>query len=201
METLELKDIRGMRYCEILLVYDHGIDIFNTSASKGCPEDKWQGMDTAALAKEYGAQKVLLNGPKFWAPDEQTFQLGETKTFGGIDARYGATLPLATSGSGEGDPYTGFTSSKKQTMVFNKGLPVYELIDSEGYSYILNAYGAGVTDGDPANLAQQLSLADGWSFRVTMPTEDLIVAAPEDGPTHMVGDDMHQYYTRVDAEK
>ncbi len=196
METLTLSEIRGMRYCEFLLVFDHGIDVYNTSASDGCPEDKWAVMDTAALAKELGAKKVLLNGPKFWAMDEQEFQLGETKTLGGIDARYGATLPLATVGSGEGDAYTGFTSSKKQTMVFKAGRPVYELIGPEGYAYILNAYGGAVKDGDPANLKDQLSPADGWSFRVATPAENLIVAAPEGIPTQMVGDDMKQYYTR-----
>ncbi|WP_068115317.1 hypothetical protein [Tropicimonas marinistellae] len=200
LEPVELSDMRGMRYCEVLLIYEEDVVIYNTSASDGCPEDRWQAMDTAALASENGAKAAQLNGPKFWATDGQTLLFGDTKSFGGIEARYAATLPISALGTGEGaDPYVGFTSSKKQTMVFNADRPIYELIDPDGNAYILNAYGPKVKDGDPANLADQLSPAEGWSFRISTPTEDLVIAAPEDEPTHMVGDDLRQYYTRYDA--
>ncbi|PRY26260.1 hypothetical protein CLV78_101355 [Aliiruegeria haliotis] len=197
MEEFYLKDARGMRYCEIGLIFDHGADIYNTSASAGCPEDKWQALDVDALAEEHGARGAFLNGPKFWATDEQTINLAETKSFGGIEARYGATLPAeALAESESAQAYAGFTSTKKQTLIFKAGRPVYELVDPEGNTYILNAYGAEVKDGDPANLASQLSPAEGWSFRVVTPEEDLIVQPPAEGLTQMVGDDMHQYYTR-----
>lgn len=196
-EPVTLTDIRGMRYCEFLLIFDDRVVIYNTSASNGCPEDKWQAMDAAALASENGANSAQLNGPKFWAMDSQTVNFGETKTFGGIDARYGATLPLSAVGSGEGsDPYKPFTSAKTQTMTFKAGIPVYELVDADGYAYVLNAYGAHVKDGDPANLSEQLSPAEGWSFRVTTPTDDLTIEGSSDAPVNMVGDDLHQYYTR-----
>ncbi len=129
--------------------------------------------------------------------DEQTIGMGETKNFAGIDARYAATLPLSALGSGEGAaPYSPYTSAKLQTMVFKAGSPVYELVDSDGNTYALNAYGAEVRDGDPANLADQLSTADGWSFRLTTRTDDLTIEGSTDEPVQMVGDDMHQYYTR-----
>lgn len=199
MEPVELTDIRQMRYCEFLLIFDDRVDIYNTSANDGCPEDKWQKLDTAELAKDHGAKAAQLNGPKFWTMDEQTIRLGDTKTFGGIDARYAASLPTtALSGEQGSKPYTGFTSSKKQTMVFKAGLPIYELVDAEGNAYILNAYGPNVRDGDPANLIDQLKPAEGWTYRVTTPEQDLVVAAPSDSPTHMVGDDMHQYYTKLE---
>jgi|GEM_PF-4926473 len=201
MEDIRLDGIRGMRFCEFLLVYDHGVDIYNTSASDGCPEDKWSALDTAAIAAEHGAKAAQLNGPKFWAPDSQTFLLGETKSFGGIEARYGATLPLSALGADKGsDAYVPFTSSKKQTLVFKAGQPVYQLVDPEGYAYALNAYGNTVTSGDPADLSGQLSVPEGWSFRVLVPEEDLIAAPPKDGPTNMVGDDLHQYYTRIETK-
>ena len=95
METITLKDIRGMRYCEMLLIYDDRVEIYNTSANDGCPADKWQAMDVAEIADNHGAKAAQLNGPKFWVADDQTIELGETKTIGGIDARYGATLPVS----------------------------------------------------------------------------------------------------------
>lgn len=200
MEQITLTGIRDMRYCEFLLIYEDRVDIYNTSASDGCPAELWQSMDVAELAKTHGATRAQLNGPKFWAPDEQTIEFGGAKDFGGIEARYGATLPLSALGASEGSaPYTRFTSSKKQAFVFKAGLPVYELVDPDGNSYVLNAYGAQVRDGDPANLAEQLSPAEGWSFRVSTPSRDLIVEAATDAdPVQMVGDDMHQYYTLLE---
>mgnify|MGYP007022325779 CR=1 FL=1 len=200
MESVTLNDIRGMRFCEILLVFDDRVDIYNTSASNDCPADKWSAMDVTAIAANHGAKAAQLNGPKFWAADGQTVEFAETKTFGGIDARYAASLPATALGGSEGtNAYAHFTSSKKQTLVFKAGQPIYELVDSDGNTYALNAYGPNVQGGDPANLAEQLKPADGWSFRVSTPTEDVVIAASTDGPVNMVGDDMHQYYTRFGA--
>ena len=78
MESVTVRDIRGMRYCEFLLVFEDRVDVYNTTASNGCPDEAWQAMDTAAIAAEFGAGKVQLNGPKFWAADDQTLVLGET---------------------------------------------------------------------------------------------------------------------------
>jgi hypothetical protein len=196
VDLVKLTDIRGMRYCEFLLIFDDHVTIYNTSASNGCPEDKWKAIDVASVAANNGASKAQLNGPHFWAMDEQTVGFGETKTFGGIDARYVATLPLSALGSGEGsDPYKTYTSAKLQTMIFKAGSPVYELVDSGGNTYILNAYGDKVRGGDPANLADQLSPAEGWNFRVSTPTDDLTIEGTDKTPVHMVGDDLHQYYT------
>lgn len=200
MEQLTLTDIRGMKFCEFILIYEDRVEIFNTSASAGCPEDLWNALNTAELAKAHGASVAQLNGPKFWAMDEQTISMGETKNFAGIDARYAATLPLAALGSGKGaDPYSPYTSAKTQTMVFKAGRLVYELVDSDGNTYALNAYGAKVRDGDPANLVEQLSTPNGWSARMISPTGDLIIEGSTDAPVQMVGDDLHQYYTRYDS--
>lgn len=201
MESITLNDIRGMRYCEFLLVFDDHVDIYNTSDSAGCPENLFKAIDVTKLAADHGANKAQLNGPHFWAMDDQTLGMGQTKTFGGIDAKYAATLPLSALGSGKGaDPYKPYVSAKDQTMVFKAGSPVYELVDSGGNAYILNAYGAEVTDGDPANLADQLKPAEGWSFKVSTPAEDLTIEGSTDKPVQMVGDDLHQYYTLTGTE-
>jgi len=201
VEPVTLQDMRGMRFCEFLLIFDGWVDIYNTSASNGCPENTFSALDTAAIATAHGANAAQLNGPKYWAMDEQTLGLGETKTFGGIDARYAATLPLAALGSGKGaDPYKPYTSAKLQTMVFEAGRPIYELVGPDGSRYVLNAYGAAVAGGDPAGLADQLAPAEGWRFRVTTPDEDLTIEGTSATPVDMVGDDMHQYYTRFASE-
>ena len=200
VQNVTLTDMRGMVFCEFLLISDTDVTIYNTSANGKCDLDTFAKLDTGEIAKEHGAKAAQLNGPKYWIMDEQTLGLGETKSFGGIEARYAATLPLSALGSGEGsDPYKPYVSAKQQAMTFKAGQPVYELVDGSGQVYVLNAYGAAVRNGDPANLADQLKPAEGWTFRVSTPTEDLTILGSSDAPVSMVGDDMHQYYTRIDT--
>jgi len=195
-ESVTITDIRGMRFCEFLLIYEDRVEIFNTSASAGCPVKIWDSLNVDELAKAHGATKAQLNGPKFWAADEQKLGLGATKNFGGIEARYGATLPLQALGSGEGSaPYAPYVTRKEQKLIYRKGQPVYELVDRDGNAFVLNAYGPEVKDGDPANLADQLSPAEGWTFRVRVLDEDLVKIHKGDTPSKMVGDDFHQYYS------
>ncbi|NDR58153.1 hypothetical protein [Aliiruegeria sabulilitoris] len=202
VEAVTISDIRGMRFCEVLLIFEDRVEIYNTSASAGCPEETWEKLDTAAIAEDHGAKAAQLNGPHFWTMDAQTVGLGAEADFGGIAARYGATLPLSALGAGKGaDPYKPYTSAKLQTFLFEAGKPVYELVDAAGNTYILNAYGNEVKDGDPANLAEQLSPAEGWHFRTQILEQDMTLAGTADTPVDMVGDDLHQYYTRLRGDE
>ncbi|MDJ0994041.1 MAG: hypothetical protein QNI90_10730 [Dinoroseobacter sp.] len=197
IDEISLQDMRGMRYCEFVLVFEDRLMIYNTTNSAaGCPGELWDKLDTNALAEEHGAKAVQLNGPKFWATDAQTLGFGGTKTFGGIEAGYAATLPMSALGSGEGaDPYVPFTTKKDQTLVYKAGQPVYEVVDPDGRAYVLNAFSSVVKDGDPANLADQLTPGDGWTFRVRVPEEDLVIVHTSEVPKKMVGDDLRNYYS------
>ena len=195
-ENISLTGIRGMVFCEFLLISETVVTIYNTSANGECDLDAFAALDPAKLALEYGVQAAQLNGPKYWIMDEQTLGLGEAKTFGGIEARYAATLPLAALGKGEGaDPYAPYVTQKEQRMVYHADKPVYELVDKDGNSFVLNAYGAKVKDGNPSNLATQLNVAEGWSFGTRTLSEDLIIVQKGTVPSKMVGDDFHQYYS------
>jgi len=199
VEPVTLKDVRGMRFCEFVLIYDDRVEIYNTSASAGCPDEIWSTITPAAIATEHGAKAAQLNGPKFWAMDEQTVGFGETQTFGGIEARYAASLPTASVGSGTGaNPYAPYVTQKSQNMIFRAGNPVYELVDSDGDVFVMNAYGDKVEGGDPANLATQLTLPDGWMFRVAISDQDLVIDQKIDTPSKMVGDNFEQYYSMID---
>lgn len=199
LEDLTIKDFREMRYCEFLLIYDDQVVIYSTTGSSDCAEDKRQALDIPALAKENDAKNDQLDGPKYWAMYAQTLELGDKKSIGGTDARYAATLPISALGAGEGsDPYVGFTNSKKQTMVFEAGKPMYELVDDKGKSRVPNAYGSKVRDGDPGYLADKLSPPEGLRFEIVTPAKSVAIEASTDAPVQMVGDDLHQYYTLFD---
>ena len=201
VEEITLSGIRDMRFCEFLLVFEDRVEIYNTSASAGCPENLFAQADTAEIARIHGAKVAQLNGPKFWAMDAQTLGLGEERAFAGIEARYAATLPLAALGSGKGaDPYAPYVTQKSQTMTFLAAHPVYELTSPEGDVFVLNAYGSSVADGDPANLTRQLNLPEGWRFDIRRPDQAIIVEQNIETPSRMVGDDMEQYYSLIVAD-
>lgn len=196
MSNITLKDMRGMVFCEFLLITDKDVTIYNTSADGECDLDTFATLDPTRIAQNHGVLKAQLNGPKYWIMDEQTLGLGETRTFGGIKARYAATLPLASLGSGEGaDPYAPYVTQKEQKLVYKSGEPVYELVDQDGNAYVLNAYGAQVENADPNNLVKQLKPADGWTFRTRVLDTELVIVQKGDQLNKMVGDDLHQYYS------
>lgn len=201
VETITLTDIRGMVFCEFLLITETEVTIYNTSAGGPCDLDAFAKLEPAQIAKEHGVKMAQLNGPKYWIMDEQTLGLGETKTFGGIDARYAASLPLASLGSGEGaDPYKPYVTRKAQRMVFKAGQPVYELVDAKGNAYVMNAFGNKVPDNDPAKLAGVMPIEDGWTFRVRVPDADLVIDQKGGVDSQMVGDGFHQYYSLESAQ-
>jgi hypothetical protein len=122
--------------CAFLVVKESGIEVYNTTGLNDCLPELWNALDIEKIAKQFDAQKVQKNGPHFWIMDSQTVSFGEKASFGGIEARWAATLDTAllakeTKGS---EPYKVFTPKKTQKMVYTKGTPVYELVDPEATS-------------------------------------------------------------------
>jgi len=59
---------RNLRYGEVIPVWKKGtklyMEIYNTVYSNELPQKLWEKLDAKAMAEEYGAEKVLLNGEK-----------------------------------------------------------------------------------------------------------------------------------------
>ena len=200
-ESITLTEIRGMVFCEFLLISETDVTIYNTSADGPCDLDAFSRIDPGDLAREHGARKAQLIGPKYWSMDEPTLGLGEARNFGGIKARLAAKLPLAALGSGEGaDPYKPYVTKKAQRMVFKAGRPVYELVDAKGNIFVMNAFGDRVPDNDPARLDGVLPVPDGWTYRVRSPERDLVIDQKGDVDSSMVGDAYRQYYSLETAK-
>jgi hypothetical protein len=140
METFD--NTRNMRFGEILVVKQSGVEVYNTTGLNDCPAELWDSLDLDAIAKQFGALKVQKNGPHYWMMDSQTVSLGEKATFGGLEARWAATLDLATvqKAATGSEPYKVFTPKKTQKMVYAKGKPVYELVDPDGNVYVMQAH-------------------------------------------------------------
>jgi hypothetical protein len=199
LTEVTVTETRDLRYGEIFLVKGGYIEIYNTTGLNNCPPQLWDALDPEAIKTQFDAQAVQLNGPKFWMMDSQTLSFGETLSFGGLEARWAATLDaaLVAKQSHGTTPYTVFTPKKTQKMVYVKGRAVYELVDSDGNSYVMQAHGKEFSMESLTSLAERLKLPDGWEYRTRILTEDLVMDLGPDQIIYSVGDEFDQYYTRL----
>jgi len=86
-------------------------------------------------------------------------------------------------------------------MVYAKGKPVYELVDPEGNVYVLQAHDEQFPHELLPRLGDKLKLPKGWQYRTRALTEDLILDLGPNQTIYAVGDDLHQYYTRINKTK
>ena len=85
--SVTVTGIRDTRFGEIVVVKESSVEIYNTTGLNDCPAELWDTLDLEKIKKEQGAKAVQKNGPKFCMMDSQTLSLGETVSFGGIQAR------------------------------------------------------------------------------------------------------------------
>jgi hypothetical protein len=195
---------RDMRFGEILVVKPSGLEVYNTTGLNDCPPELWNALEPEAIAKQFGALKVQKNGPHYWMMDSQTVSLGDTVSFRGLEARWAATLdPALVQKAAHGtSPYTVFTPKKTQKMVYAQGKPVFELIDPDGNSYVLQAHDEGFPMDSLPQLGERLQkLPEGWQYRTRILTEDLVMDLGPTQTIYAVGDEFHQYYTRIPKTK
>jgi hypothetical protein len=195
---------RNMRFGEILVARKRSIEVYNTTGLNDCPAKLWDALDLEKLRKEFGALKVEKNGPHYWMMDSQTVLFGKKVSFGGLEARWVATLDpavirKAATGS---EPYKVFTPKKTQKMVYAKGKAVYELVDPDGHAYVMQAHDERFPLGSLPKLGERLKkLPKGWQYRTRTLTEDLVLDLRPDKTIYAVGDEFHQYYTRIPKTK
>jgi hypothetical protein len=204
LKAITINDTRNMRFGEILLVKKDGIEVYNTTGLNDCPADLWNGMDLDKIKKQFGAFRVQKNGPHYWMMDSQTVSFGEKESFGGLEARWVATLNLqaAQKAAKGSEPYRVFMPKKTQKMVYSKGQPVYEIVDSDGHVYVLQAHEEQFTLESLPKLGEKLKkLPEGWKFRTRNLTEDLVLDLKPDETIYAIGDEFHQYYTRIPKAK
>ena len=198
LESIKVTDLRDMRFGEILVVKESGAEVYNTTGLNDCPANLWDNMDLDKIKKETGAITVQKNGPKFWMMDSQILSLGEKASFDGLEARWAATLDLAKLQKEGAAPYEVFIPRKTQYMVYAKGKPVFELVDPDGHGYVLQARAEQFPIESLSTLGERLKqLPKGWQYRTRMLSEDLVLDLGPDKTIHAVGDEFHQYYTRI----
>jgi hypothetical protein len=200
-------DLRGTRYCEIIPVYRDGIsfnlEVYNTLGQNNCPPEVWDAIDPKALAKELGAEEVVMNGPRFWVMDRiigsgETMD-GATKVFDGLAATQRATLSLPFRDIIFGSrPYSEKTINRDTTYIYDAGKPVYEISDDKGNVYVMQTF-AEIVDkdlamDDLAGLGDRLKLPRGWSYAARVLDAEMQLTAS--GEAYLIQDELQNSYQR-----
>jgi hypothetical protein len=199
-----VKDVRGDRYCEILVGKLSGgsvhVNVYNTYGLNDCPQDQWDTVDADAIKAQEKADSVVLNGPRYWMIDAflNSSLLDDTvKTFAGIEMRLAGSIDLTFADVQAGSvPYAARTISRNTTYVFEANKLVYELVDPDGKIYDMQSFSVQNTQQTQDSLAgldKQLKLPAGWQFRTRTLTEDLQVVAV-DGKATVIQDDFDNTY-------
>jgi hypothetical protein len=196
-------NLHDARYCEILEVRgslpEVQVTVWNTIGLNRCPEAAWEGIDATALAAERGDTLVIKNGPRHFLMDSATATTGRTHTFGGIEMRKVATIPIHTAAELAQTPYTERTIKRHNTWTWNSGRRVYELLAPDGSNYVMQSYSQ---TRDPEQtiaalrtLGDRLTLPAGWSYRVRRLKRDLTLRARTQAT--VIQDDLQNTYQRL----
>ena len=177
--------VRGVRYGEVLAAFDRDgrieAEVYGTQFLNNCPQDLWDGLDAGAIAADMGALAVKLNGPRYWVLDGMGTKVHPVepvlREFSGLLTRRIAVVDLGQSPVV--GPYTEVHVDRGAVFFFDAGTPVYELVDPDGLAYVMQAYCIGVdnTMDEPglSTLGDRLSMPAGWTYRVRVLDEELIV--------------------------
>jgi hypothetical protein len=207
--TGRLAGLRGSRYGEILLITSPAgqltATVYNTTGLNDCPAATWRSLDPRELAKDFGVLAVYLNGPRFWTLDQIAANAtGEVRSFGGLDARRVAELPLPPdldpAGGPGGRSYRDITIRRDTEWIFAAGWPLYELLTPDSRTYVMQAYSHIVDDGLTLDslpaLADRLQLPEGWRYRTRTPDRDLTLRTVA-GAAHVLQDELQNTYMRL----
>lgn len=199
-------DTFGKRYGEVLLVSQTPtgpqVAVFNTYPLNDCPQDAWSALNPQGLASENGVAAALLNGPRYWLMSEivkTREDVGEKKTFGGIEMLQQATVQLSSMNPA---PYSLNKVSRRTVFVFGAGRPVFELLDPQGQRWVMQSWSQTVDPtlslSDLPELGARLQLPDGWNYRTSSLTSPLSIDTTIDD-AHVTQDNLGNTYSLAPA--
>ena len=204
------EDMRNFRYCEVIPVFKNGSDLYiEVYASIGlneCPEEAWNSLSADAIAEEYGALQVEMNGPRFWLANQTTASgssaNGKVSKFAGMQLRRAGIIEMQLSDAQESvgeERYIDNEVQRTTTFLFTAGNMVYELTSPEGEVYRMQSYSHIVDDtltiDDLETLGDRLELPEGWSYEARVLSEDSALIA--DGLAFVLNDDLMNSYQKI----
>lgn len=208
-----INNLRGERYCEIILGSDiqkasktsqahfvKPLKVYNTIGLNNCPENLWVKIDPEKIKTENGATTVKLNGPRVWVIDgmKTSALVNPTVvTFNGIEMRQAAVLELPLRFLlKRPSPYHSLEVARNTTWVYKAGKPVFELLDPKGNIFIMQSYSLEKmlqTQEDLLHLGSKLKLPKDWHFRTRVLDQDYLLT-PVNQQAVVLQDDLANTY-------
>jgi hypothetical protein len=199
-------DVRGKRYCEVLLVtLANGTGtgaVYNSYPMNDCPQTQWAALDAGTIAKDAGVPLAVLNGPRYWLMDTiKNYGPADTdtRTFGGIEMTKRANVdigPVATARV----PYTTHDVNRSVVFSFDAGTTIYELTAPDGTTYVMQTWSQQVdptlVEAGLAAIGPRLELPEGWKFSSRTLTTPLVVDTRNE-PAHVLQDDLGNSYSKL----
>ena len=177
--------MRGVRYGEVLAMFlrDTGLEaeVYGTQMLNDCPQHLWQTLDADVITKEMGAMFVKLNGPRYWVLDGFGTKVDVVepvfREFNGLNMRRIAILSLGTDFSP--GAYVERKVNRGAVFFWDAGKKVFELVNPQGVVYVMQALcisvDSNMSEQSLDTLGERLSMPEGWSYRVRVLSEELIV--------------------------
>jgi hypothetical protein len=192
-----LTDLRGNRYCEILVEYDDATEVWGTQGLNRCPQADWEQLDFKEIQLSNNANSIIANGPRYFVvngSEGMVLPEEETRFFGNIEMQKLATVKIDDTKN-----YVENFVSRDNVWVFDKGEEIYSIIDKDGNEYVMQSYSLIVDktlkESDLSNLGSKLSLPDGWKF--TSRVLDAELLAPANGMAIVIKDDLGNSYQKL----
>jgi hypothetical protein len=199
--------VRDARYCEVIPIVREGVNfvatVYNTLGLNDCPAAIWNSITEASMEKQFGAFKVLLNGPRYFLMDsivaDGATAAGKTIDAGGLALTERASIHLDLFDLRR-EPYRSRTVERETRYRYKAGSPIFMLEAPDGSRYVMQAYAQMVDHtlsyADLSGLGARLKMPAGWRYGTMVPDKDLMVGAY--GKATVVQDELENTYQKLD---
>jgi hypothetical protein len=201
------KQMRGERYCEVLLITMNAGsatgEVWNTYPLNDCPQATWETLDAKAIATENNVPIAKLNGPRYWLMNsvEKVGGVAELpkKDFGGLEMYRQATVEIGSLIEAA-KPYLPHSVNRTAAFIYDAGQRVYELTAVDGTTYVMQTYSVQndptLTEAQLTDLGGRLKLPEGWTYSSRILDEPLKVqTATTDA--HVLQDELGNSYSEL----
>ena len=182
------------------------VTVYDTTGLNGgddthdsAPAPLVQNLDPKKIAKQYQALSARIDPPYRWTIDWLADRVGTVRSFDGLNAAWmGNSLAPSSAISPKPAPrvpYHPASTARTAVAGFKKGSEIYLLDDPKGQAWVMVSYKdvPEQTIDKLGSLGDDLKLPQGWKFRTTVLTKDLILE-PKAGFAGVIQDDKGNLY-------
>lgn len=193
---------RPIAYNEVLLAYrswfDFKVIIYN-DLNDVLSDKEFSVLDFDAIKKNTGASLVIPNGYRYWVLDKiEGKKIVPRRTLANHEFLVPGFVTISVWEAIFRKPYKPKTVNRDTIYTYFANTKVYRLIDPSGKVYTMQSATRAINRNQTIDqldqLGSKLNLPSGWSFRIDMLKEDLIL--PSNGQTEIIQDEFQNTYQR-----